>query len=107
MNQLLMPVAVAALSLSAIITFLLGVLNNPSGFWNQLIISAIDIISPIFPETPEFFRIRFLVDSLIDVVPGFSILGTQIIESTLAAVAQIFALFSTVQIYKLLPFKFS
>lgn len=106
-SQYLLPIAVAAVSLSAIISFLLGVLQNPSGFWNQLIISGINIIEPVFPSTPDYLKIGFLLESFLDSVPLVRFLGERIVYSTIDGVSQIFALFAVIQIYKLLPFKFS
>ena len=94
------PITITAIA--TIIAILVLAFTDPSGFINQLICAAIDIISVPFPPTPDGLKLVSIINSLASFMPIF---GKSLIESIIGTVRDLFILYSIIKIYKLIPFK--
>lgn len=98
----LKPVTVFFMSVTGLVAFLVGALADPQGFANAFICGAIDMISGIFPSTPENLKIGSIIASVSSQVPA---IGCAVLQDIVTTLASIFAIFIVVKIYKLIPFK--
>jgi hypothetical protein len=96
------PLIIVCVSIFSIISFLLGALLNPQGLLNQIVCSAIDYISYLFPSTPESLKLGSIINSATSIMPA---VGRGVIADIFATCAAIFALTVAIKIYKLIPFK--
>ena len=76
--------------------------TDPTSFINTLICGLIDIVSIPFPSTPTELKLSSIVNLLSSTLPVF---GKAIIESIIGTVRDLFVLYISIKIYKLIPFK--
>ena len=98
------PVVVFFISVGSIVAFLLGALADPQGLMNRVVCGAIDMISGVFPSTPDNLKIGSIIESAGSVMPAF---GTGLIREVLGTIAGMAAIALVIKIYKLMPFKMS
>ena len=98
----LKPLLKYALSFTAPIALVLGAINDPEGAINTFLIKGINLISVVFPSTPEDLKIASIINGLGDQLP---LVGKAVIYEILQTLAVIFGLTLAIKIYKLIPFK--
>lgn len=88
--------------IAAICTTILVACLYPDSFINQLICGAINLISAVFPSTPDNLKLASIINSLASSLPVF---GKNLIQNIIGTVRDLFVLYSIIKIYKLIPFK--
>ena len=96
-----MPLLAAIIT---IVTILVAAVVDPKGFINQLICGLIDLIAIPFPSTPDSLKLSSIINTLSLALPVF---GKALIQSIIGTFADLFFLYATIKIYKLIPFKAS
>ena len=102
LNLFLKPVTVIFLSLTGAVGWLLAAIADPEGFMNMAVCWVIDLISWVFPSTPDSLKIYNIIVSLADKMP---LIGYSIIMEILQSIGIIAGIALVVKIYKLIPFK--
>lgn len=92
---------VSQVAVATIVYFLYSVLQDPNGAINSFIILIIDHVIDIFPSTPEEYTIGFLLTNFAEEVPY---IGWGVVYEIFEGMAGMFALWSVIKVWKLLPF---
>ena len=96
------PIIVFALSGYGIMRIIMGAIVNPEGAVNTFLIKFIDLVSLVFPSTPDSLKIGTLISTLGEAIP---MIGKSVIYEVFQTVGIILVLSLAVKIYKLIPFK--
>lgn len=88
----------------AVFSVLTVAVTFPDSFINQLICGAIDLISIVFPSTPDNLKLSALINNLASFMPIF---GKKLIENILGTARDLLSIYFLIKIYKLIPFKMS
>lgn len=98
------PLVVICLSITSIVSLILGAISNPAGAVNAFICRIIDVILIPWPTTPESMKLGSLLSSFAN---AFPIVGYGIVLDIAQTLAGMGVLFVAIKIYKLIPFKAS
>lgn len=96
------PAISVAVSITSLVAFLLGALQDPNGLLNTIAVSVIDNIAALWPSTPENLKVGNLLDAAALAMPA---IGRGLIYEIFITVVTLFSLTVIVKIYKLIPFK--
>lgn len=86
----------------SIVAWLLGAIQNPSGFLNGIICAVIDAVASILPSTPSTLKVGYLLDVASSSMPA---IGRSVLSEVFITITAIFLLVAAVKLYKLIPFK--
>ena len=96
------PIIKVSLALGTPLALILGAIQDPDGAINSFLIIGIDLISSVFPSTPEDLKIASIINSLGDSLP---LVGKAVIFEILQTIGVIISITAIIKIYKLIPFK--
>jgi hypothetical protein len=93
-----------AIALGTILALLIGTVLDPTGAINALVCLVIDIVTAVFPSTPDSLKIGSLLNSIGNTIP---VVGVGIVYDLFSTAAQMLGIVLIIKVYKLIPFKMS
>ena len=102
LSRIFSPISTLILSLSGLVSIILGAINDPEGFVNTLLVKMIDNIAYVFPSTPDQLKVGAIIDSVGDSMP---LVGKAVVFEVFQTISIIFSILVVIKIYKLIPFK--
>lgn len=88
--------------LGVIVAFVIAAIADPSGWINQSLCYAIDMIVSVFPSTPNNLRLESIILSISSYIPSA---GVFLIREAYLAFRDVFSLIVVFKVYKMIPFK--